>query len=130
MPTTIRSIDDMPFLKARLGKARSDRVRYASQSDTAKQKNTTNVKNTVIDEMQCVTPHAAGCKVDDVLQGAANMDVNQSKPLSVSRLYNILQQVEMVNTREVISMMGIDQRQAQRYVRAIKFSIPHISLLV
>jgi len=129
LPTTIRSIDDMPFLKARLGKARSDRVRYASQSDTTKQKNTTNVKNTVIDAMQFVSPHAAGCKVGDVLQGAANMDY-QSKPLSVSRLYNILQQVEMVNTREVISMMGIDQRQAQRYVRAIKFAMPHISLLV
>jgi hypothetical protein len=126
----IRSIDKMPFLKERLGKARSDRVRYAGQSSTRKQKYTTNIKNTVIDAMQFITPHAAGCKVGDVLQGAANMDQSFTNPLSVSRLYNILQQIEMINTREVMSMMDIDKRQAQRYVRAIKFAMPHITLLV
>lgn len=54
------------------------------------------------------------------------MDAGHSLPLSVNRLYSVLQSIEVVNTREVMVMMDIDKRQAQRYVRAIKFAMPHL----
>jgi len=120
----------MPHLKARLGKARTDRVRYAGTGDNRKEKGATNITNTLIQQMQFKQPHDYGCPIADVLYGAANIDSNQAIPLSVNRLYNILQSVETINTREVSKMTGLEKRQAQRYVRAVKFAMPHITGLV
>ncbi len=119
----------MPHLKARLGKARTDRIRYVGKADIRKQKHATNVENTVIDQLQFVTLHQPGCPIADVLSGVSRID-HQSIPLSVNRLYTILQCVETINTREVMAMLDVDKRQAQRYVRAVKFALPHIADLV
>lgn len=116
----------MPFLKARLGKIRADRLRYAHQGDRSREKGATNIPNTVINQMQYKQPQDYGCPVSDLISGAANIDVNQKIPLSVNRIYNILQSVETINTREVMKMTALDKRQAQRYVRAIKFAFPFL----
>lgn len=126
MHSKTRSIDDMPHLKTKLGKARVDRIRYAGLADASKQKHATNIENTILTAMQSVIPHQPDCPVADVLYGVSYLD-GHTKPLSVNRLYNILQCMETVNTREVKAMMAIDDRQAQRYVRAIKFVMPFIS---
>ena len=126
----IPSIDDMPYLKARLGKARSDRVRYAGNADTTHLKCATNIPNSVIAQMQFKRTTDYGCPISDVLQGAANMDAGHSLPLSVNRLYSVLQSIEVVNTREVMTMMAVDKRQAQRYVRAVKFVMPHLNAII
>lgn len=126
MPEQILSIDDMPHLKARLGKARSDRIRYAGQADTSKQPRSTNIPNTVLQPMQFVTLHRPGCKVTDILTGASWLDQNQTKPLSVERLFTLFQCVQLINTREVMKLMGLDHRQAQRYVRAARFALPYV----
>ena len=130
MSSNIRSIDEMPALAARLGKARTDRIRYVGQANTQPLKGSTNIPNSVIGAMQYVAPHKLGCPIADVLSGASHLDQNQRVPLSVDRLYNILQCMPVINTREVMKMMAVDKRQAQRYVRAIKFALPHISSLV
>jgi len=130
LKSIIRSIDEMPHLKARLGKARVDRIRYAHQADASKLPRSTNVPNTVMDDVQGLVPHRPGCPIADILSGAAHLDPNQRVPLSVDRLYNMLQCMPMINTREVKKMMDVDDRQAQRYVRAMKFALPHISSLV
>lgn len=130
MSGNIPTIDEMPSLKAQLGKSRADRVRYAGNSDNSKQRNATNIHNTVMWSMQHVVPHQPGCPIADILYGTSFMDNNQKEPLSVDRLYNILQCMEIINTREVMAMMAIQKRQAQRYVRAIKFILPNISSLV
>ena len=54
-----------------------------------------------------------GCWVDDIIQGVVRLDYGNSVPLSATRLYNILQCVEMINTREVMKLMDIELRQAQ-----------------
>lgn len=130
MPEEIPSIDDMPHLKARLGKARTDRIRYAGQEDPSKQKYVTNIANTVLDSMQFVSLHKPGCPVTDILTGAAWLDPSQAKPLSVDRLFNLFQCVQTINAREVMKMMAVDQRQARRYVRAAKFALPHLETQV
>lgn len=121
----VKPIDQMPHLMARLGKARTDRIRYTGQANLRRQPASTNIHNTLMDKMQYVVVHD-NSQVDDILHGVALMD-QHSIPLSVSRLYNILQCMEMINTREVMKMMGIDKRQAQRYVRAIKLAFPILS---
>lgn len=124
MTVKIASIDDMPNLKAKLGKARTDRIRYVGQQDTRKQKYATNLHNTIIGPMQFIKPHDRGCRVTDILTGVSRMDTKGRHPLSVDRLFNILQCVTTINTREVMTMMAVDNRQAQRYVRAIKVALP------
>lgn len=131
MTQQIPSIDDMPFLKARLGKARTDRVRYAGQQDAEPQKHAANIVNTIIEPMQYVSVHKPGCAVTDVLIGVATADTsNGGTPLSTRRLFNMFQCMPVINTRETMKMMDINKRQAQRYVRAFRIALPHISSLV
>ena len=120
----------MPCLKARLGKARTDRVRYTGNADPTHQRCATNIPNTVISEMQFKRPTDYGCTISDTIYGAAHIDSGNSLPLSVNRIYNVLQSIELINTREVMVMMAIDKRQAQRYVRAIKFVMPYLTSII
>lgn len=126
---SIPSIDEMPFLRERLGKVRSDRLRYAGKENTEKLRASTNILNTVLHEMQKYQP-TDYCDINDVLTGAARMDGTRDKPLSVGRLYNVFQCIEMINTREVIAMMAVEVRQAQRYVRAARFALPRIKTIL
>ena len=124
-------IDTMSNLSARLGKARVDRIRYVNHASTERLHKSTNIPNTLIELMQTKEPYAHGCWVDDIIQGVARLEHHQttggSKPLSVSRLYNILQCVELINTRELMALMNVEQRQAQKYLKAIKLIMFHIN---
>lgn len=122
----IKPIDDMPHLKARLGKARADRIRYLDRQNTRPQANATNLVNSVRKPMQARTPQDHPCDVASLLEGVARLDTCQNKPLSVQRLYNIFQCMEVINTREIQAMMALDQRQAQRYLRAAKLVLPYL----
>jgi hypothetical protein len=125
-------IDEVPHLKLRLGKAGADRIRYHQQGpDTSKLPNSTNLINTAMQFMQGKQPGDAGCWVDDIIQGVARLDHHQSKlrpvPLNVDRLYAVLQCMEVINTREVMKMLGVDKRQAQKYVKAVKLVLTAIN---
>lgn len=122
------SIDDMHNLKASLGKAKVDRIRYhQSPADTSKMKGSTNINNTILAFMQDKVPGEPGCWVDDIVQGVARLDHQQSTlrsvPMSVQRLYNILQCIEVINTRELMKMLNVEKRQAQKYLKAVKLII-------
>lgn len=118
-------IDEMPQLSTRLGKAGTDRIRYhqrgANTTPLAKSKN---IPNTLQAFMQDKRPGDPGCWVDDIVQGIARLDHQQTKhrspPLSVERLYALLQCLELINTREVMAMLQVDKRQAQKYVKALQ----------
>lgn len=124
-------IDEMPNLTARLGKARVDRIRYVNRASTERLYKSQNIQNTLIQFMQEKEPFTPGCWVDDIVQGVARLDHHStpggSKPLSVTRLYNILQCVELINTREIMALMEVEQRQAQKYIKAIKLIMFHIN---
>ncbi len=113
-------IDDMPNFSAHLGKARVDRIRYASLADPTPLHRSRNIPNTLIDFMQDREIGTPGCWVDDIIQGVVRLDHGNSIPLSASRIYNILQCVEMINTREVMKLMDVEIRQAQKYIKAVK----------
>ncbi len=126
------SIDEMPSLKARLGKAGTDRVRYQSSGDdqATLPKRGKKVENTVLYEMQGRTPSDPFCGVSDVIAGVARLDhqgqVDRNTPLSMNRMYTILQVMETITTQGVMKMMDVDKRQAQKYVRACEISIPFL----
>ncbi len=113
-------IDQMPTLSARLGKARVDRIRYAGIADNTPMPRSRNIPNSLLQFMQDKEVGAAGCWVDDIVQGVVRLDWGNSVPLSASRLYNILQCVEIINTREVMKLMNIELRQAQKYIKATR----------
>ena len=119
-------IDQMPFLCARLGKAGVDRIRYASLADNSPLPRSRNIPNTLLHFMQDKEIGHPACWVDDIIQGVVRLDYGNSLPLSASRLYNILQCVEMINTREVMKLMNTELRQAQKYIKATKLAMTMI----
>lgn len=119
-------IEEMPALCARLGKARVDRIRYSSIADSSPLPRSRNIHNSLLQFMQGKQVGDPGCWVDDIVQGVVRLDYGNSLPLSASRLYNILQCVEMINTREVMKLMNIEQRQAQKYIKATKLAMTMI----
>ena len=127
---SVRPIDQMINLQRSLGKAKVDRIRYVTLQNTKPLSRSQNIDNTILQLMQYKQPHDDQCYVDDIVQGIARLDHQMtkgaSKPLSVSRLYNILQCMPLINTREVMAMLGVDTRQAQKYVKACKLAIFHI----
>lgn len=127
----VSPIDQMPTLVATLGRARMERIRYISICNTTPQPRSQNLENTVLDFMQFKQPYDVQCPVDDIIQGIARLDhqmtTGVSKPLSVTRMYNILQCMPLINTREVMAMLDVEVRQAQKYVKACKLALFHIN---
>ena len=125
-------IEHMPNLMQRLGKARVDRIRYVGKANTTPLYKSQNIPNTLMEFMQDRQPCTPGCWVDDIIQGVARLEHGNALPLSVSRLFNILQCVELLNTRELMALMDIEKRQAQKYLKAtrlIMFAInKHLAL--
>ncbi|WP_349343558.1 hypothetical protein [Marinobacter sp. MMG032] len=122
----IRPIEEMTHLAARLGQSGMDRIRYAGKANPTKQPRSTNIENIVLIQMQTVRPNTPGCRVNELIEGAAILDTNQSKPLNINRIFNILQCMQVINTREIKTMTGLNKRQAQKYMRAVKFILPYL----
>ena len=130
--TPVWPIDSMSHFSRHLmqtgKKAVVDRIRYTWVSNPAKQPRSRNIPNRVLSFMQAQVPYASG-PISDIIEGIARLDHHQSalsKPLSVSRLYAILQSMPLINTREVSAMLAVDERQAQKYVKALKLCLFHI----
>ena len=129
MTGNVPPIDEMPALKERLGKARTDRIRYAQQGDPQPLKRAVNLTNTVISAMQYITPHKPGCRITDVLTGIARLDGDRI-PLSVDRLFTLFQCLPLINSREIAIMTGLNKRQAHRYMQAAKIALPHLEQII
>lgn len=125
----IPPIDELHHLTKQLGRAKTDRIRYLGKADTSRLRKATNIQNTVLDQMQFYEPQDRG-SINDVIVGSSRMDGTRYMTLSVPRLYNILQCIEVINTREICAMMNVEKRQAQRYLRAIKFALPRIERIL
>lgn len=122
------SIDDMPNLKNSMKKYSDERIKY--EHDPTPVKRGKNLVNTVLYEMQGRAPSNPYCGVSDIVAGVCRLDHYTNKrrniPLSQNRLYNILQCMEVINTREIKRMCGFDNRQAQVYLRAVGICLKHL----
>jgi len=125
-------IDEMPNLKARIGKDGMNRLNYDHDATPAKGRNVMNVENAVLMDMQGRRVGDPFCPADDILKGVARLDhysetrSDKNIPLSTKRLYAILQTMEIINTREVMKLLGCGERQARRYVKACKIVMPFL----
>lgn len=119
------SIDDMPNLKNSMKKYSSERIKY--EHDPTPVKRGKNIQNTVLYEMQGRAPYNPFCEVSDIIGGVCRLDHYTTKrrnvPLSQNRMYNILQCMEVINTREIKRMCSFSDRQAQVYLRAASICI-------
>jgi len=125
-PIGIKPIHEMSNLARRLGKSGVERVQYAGKGSADIQKGATNVQNTVILSMQFYGSYSRSNPVDDFITGAANLDTSSRECLNISRLYTILQTMPVVNTREIVKLSSMSERQARKYLRAVKFIMPHL----
>jgi len=123
-------IEDLPTFKDQIGKAGCDRIKYVDVADSTPVARGTNVLNTVLDYVQGMGPSDSFCGVNDIVAGVARLDhqssTRHSIPLSKKRLYNILQMMPVINCREVQKMLGVEKRQAQKYVKACKIMMPFL----
>ena len=127
IPVREFKIDEMPILKECLGKAGTARIRYHQEKpDSSLQRGYKNIPNILLQFMQDKQPNDPGCWVDDIVQGVARADEGSRQGLNVELLYVLLQCLELINTREVMKMLQVDKRQAQKYVKAIQLIIVNI----
>ena len=120
------SIDDMPNLNESLGKYQHEAVKYEPLENPSKRG--VKVVNTVLDNMQGRTPSDTFCEVNDIIAGVCRLDHYNQKgrniPLSQNRMYNILKCMEVISTAEIQDMMGVGDRQARYYMKAVKTVLP------
>lgn len=120
----IYDIDELPELKKVLGKARTDRIRYHLHGTGRRQPAATNIVNTLQETL--VDLHRIPSEIEDALSGAAAIYGSSDIPLSVSRLWNMLQIMTIFNTREIQRATRLGESQARRYMQAIKMVLPII----
>jgi hypothetical protein len=82
---------------------------------------------------QCKETHEAygyPLWLDDVLQGVARLDWyrkdSRSIPLSVRNMLRLLGYLPCITTAHVAALLLIENRQAQRYVQALRIAIPRL----
>ena len=91
----ILPIDEMPYLKKQLGKARTGRIRYHQKGTYRRQPAATNVTNTVYKEVQGIDS-IFNHPLQDVLTGLVQNE-NHNKPISINSVFTILQCMQVIN---------------------------------
>lgn len=119
-------IDDYPELTEQLGKARTDRIRYYQKGTSKRQVCATNIENPIQEQMLELEYFARLYEIDDILTCAALLVDDNSRPLNRHRLIVLLQSLPIINTKQIELLMNIQTRQAQYYMRAAKFALPHL----
>ncbi|MWJ28602.1 hypothetical protein GPM19_10355 [Halomonas sp. ZH2S] len=81
--------------------------------------------------MQGRSVDAIGCPASDILSGTANLDHHNQKerniPLNKISLYVILQELDVITTKEVKELLDVGDRQAQKYVKACEIALPFLA---
>lgn len=128
--TKIIPAEELRFLRKRIGDVEWQKLSY--NHDPSLQKRANNVENTVLHSMQGRKVGEPFCGADDIIKGVARLDHHSESredrniPLSTTRIYSILQTMEMINTREVCNLTSLKPRQARRYVKACEIIIPFL----
>lgn len=65
--------------------------------------------------------------IDDILSGICRLDFGTEQGLNPLRLYVLLQAAERISTELIVDVMALQERQARRYMAAVKLAIFHIS---
>lgn len=119
---------DAKNLQQSLGKKSAKVVFHTSVDGSPVKRN--NITNSVLYEMQSKYPTDCFCPVNDVLVGVVNLDWGGSKTLSVTSLYLLLQTIENINSKTVAGMFEMSERNARRYVQAVRIALPYLEKIL
>lgn len=137
----VHPIEQMPNLTRRLGRGRTAKLRAQfngkavtlEKASTASHKGSNRekrIENTVLDAMKGRAVGDVACPASDIISGIANLDHQRkngrSIPLNKISLYVILQEIEIISTRNVKDLLDVEDRQAQKYVKACQFALPFL----
>jgi len=117
-------VDTSQCLINGMSKAKAARIRYAQKGTYRAQPYAKNIDNPVLDTVQGIDA-GRGHPVEEILYGFAQAADHQ-QPLNTSCLLVILQCMPVINTREVQLMLAVGDRQARKYVQAVKAALPYI----
>lgn len=121
------SIDEMPNLSARLGKAKCDRIRmHMLDKPSIGTKRTRWIANPHWEFLQATEPNSGGF-ADDIISGVAALSDDKETRLSATRLHVLLASNAALSTDLISAGLKIDQRQARRYMAAAKLAIFHLT---
>ncbi|WFM72512.1 hypothetical protein [Halomonas sp. CKK8] len=135
-------IEQMPNLTRRLGRGRTAKLRaqFNGKAVTLEKASTTShkgsnrekrIENSVQSAMRGRVVGDSGCPVSDILSGIANLDHHNQKerniPLNKVSLYVILQELDVITTREVKELLDVGDRQARKYVKACEIALPFLA---
>lgn len=128
------SPEELAALNARVG-ANADKLIGATQrklytfSGAGKGRKPLSFQNTLQGALQAVVyedDEKWPLWVDDVLSGVARLDwgggQNSTRPLSKKKIAQCLAQLETIDASSVSHLLLLEQRQAQRYVKACELS--------
>ncbi|GHE22831.1 hypothetical protein [Halomonas urumqiensis] len=137
----VHPIEQMPTLTRRLGRGRTAKLRaqFNGKPVTLEKASTTSrnggnrekrIENTVRSAMRGRGVGDLGCPASDILSGIANLDHHNQKerniPLNKISLYVILQEIDVITTREVKGLLDVGDRQARKYVKACEMALPFL----
>lgn len=119
-------IDDLPHFTEHLGKARTDRIRYAQIGRVSVQTRALNIENDLQQRMLDLEYTGKWNRIDDILAGGANSVSDNTLPISKERLRNIFVTLPIINTRQIQVLMNLGERQSRRYMAAVKLVLPFL----
>lgn len=64
---------------------------------------------------------------DDIINGVARLDYGSDKGLSAERIFIVLQAAERISSELLACVLNVTDRQARRYLAAIKLAIFHLT---
>lgn len=120
-------VRNFPNLCERLGASKVDQICFQAVVGYAPSSN--RVRTIVNPHRQYLMWDQFGDKphVDDILSGIAQLAEGTEKGLSCVRLHAILKTSERISSELICDVMGLQERQARRYMAAAKLAIFHLS---
>lgn len=122
----IYDISEMHSLKARLGEARTDRIRMHTAQAPQRPFKARWIENPYKDRLATVSLNHSSPEAD-IITGIAALDIGGKQTLSASRLLNLLQCNDRLSSEVIMDGMALQKRQAQRYLAAAKLTVFHLN---
>ena len=108
-----------------LGKARTDRIRYAQSGKNKRFPAGVNIENMAYEALKDSELNDFP-EIENILYGIVNATDDERIPLSIQRLFNVFRCLPVINSREIQKLTGLQERTARRYMRAAKIAYPFV----
>lgn len=119
-------IREYPNLCASLGPAKVDKISFHQADEYQPTKRARIVLNP---HRKALMWKAFGDDpaVEDILSGISRLDYGTEQGLNPARLYVLLQAAERISSELIVDVMALQERQARRYLAAVKLAIFHLN---